>query len=181
MLCARRGQLDVRVDHAQGCIWFLDEPFVGLDSEDDSTPASGSTSTAGLTEEGTDVPSGTEGDRIQPSATTLVRTRLSSVAGCLHRALSLIQSPSAASSTQTESEVQAENRFLALITPPSSSSKGDSISPLQQYRKSLLLHTSITARRRQLAQELAARAQAQSMTLQAEIARKGTLVGSDGS
>ncbi|KAE9398683.1 hypothetical protein BT96DRAFT_721782 [Gymnopus androsaceus JB14] len=140
MLLARRGQLDVRVDHAQGCIWFLDEPFASRE------------------EEGQDAGTSDSVDAIQPSATTLVQTRLNSVAGCLYSALGMIDA-----NPPSSAQGEEESRFRSLLAT------------LPAYRRSLLLHNSLTARRRQLAQELAARAQAQNLTLQAEVARKAAL------
>ncbi|KAJ7824167.1 hypothetical protein B0H14DRAFT_3728981 [Mycena olivaceomarginata] len=67
MGCARRGELAVRVDHAEGSIAFVDEAFGGV-LEGSTFASSSSSSSAGADA------------AIQPSTTELVRTRLGSVA-----------------------------------------------------------------------------------------------------
>ncbi|KIK65155.1 hypothetical protein GYMLUDRAFT_160294 [Collybiopsis luxurians FD-317 M1] len=149
MGCARRGELNVRIDHAEGCIVFVDEPFT-YDEENLNQ----------IHDDGY--------KPIQPSATALVKTRLSTIAGTLHRSLhvleaqGVVEKPVASTSADGESGApqSQEERVKALL------------SNLPAYRKQLLLHQSLTARRRQLQQELAARAAAQSQTMQAEALRK---------
>ena len=73
MGCARRGELNIRVDHKDGSITLVDDAFVSADEL--QQPASTSTSIA-------------RGESsIQPSVAELVRTRLSKVAVCLHNSL----------------------------------------------------------------------------------------------
>jgi translation initiation factor 3 subunit A len=80
MGCARRGELAVRVDHAEGSIAFVDEAFGGV-LEGSTFASSSSSSSAGADA------------AIQPSTTELVRTRLGSVARCLHIAVEAISLP----------------------------------------------------------------------------------------
>ncbi|KIY65553.1 hypothetical protein CYLTODRAFT_492209 [Cylindrobasidium torrendii FP15055 ss-10] len=72
MGCARRGELNIRVDHLSGSIKFIDDGFV--------------------VDEGSAY--GPEG-AIQPAVSELVRTRLSSVAQALHNTISVLDSANA--------------------------------------------------------------------------------------
>ncbi len=63
MGCARRGELAVRVDHKDGSITFVDDPFTSSDDQ----PSTSTASTSALSAEAS----------IQPSTAELVRTRLS--------------------------------------------------------------------------------------------------------
>ncbi|KAJ3793212.1 hypothetical protein GGU11DRAFT_423034 [Lentinula aff. detonsa] len=154
MACARRGDVDLRIDHAERGIVFVDEPFSFSSSSSSSTS---STSTSTSSSSGTGVE---EGYRpVQASATDLVRTRLSKVAECLEGALGVLEGKVSDSVGDGE-EVSPQSQIQTLLAS------------LPAYRKKLLLHQSITARRRQLQQELNARAQAQSLTMQAEAMRR---------
>ena len=73
MGCARRGELNVRVDHKAGSLTFIDDPFASPELPQAST------STAAPREVS-----------VQPSTSDLVRTRLSKVASSLHKALETI-------------------------------------------------------------------------------------------
>lgn len=108
MGCARRGELDVRVDHKDGSITFVDDPFV---SNEDQASTSG-TSSFSIPKEAS----------IQPSAADLVRTRLSKVATSLHNSLRVIE-PQPPTPTQDEqaakfktlvSAVESERKALQL-------------------------------------------------------------------
>ncbi|KAJ7583969.1 translation initiation factor eIF3a [Mycena floridula] len=70
MGCARRGEMNVRVDHQAGAVWFIDEGF-------------GSSDEAGSI--------GLDGGSVQPSTTDLVRKRLGNLAICLHNSLNVIE------------------------------------------------------------------------------------------
>ncbi|KAH9931745.1 hypothetical protein B0H21DRAFT_825981 [Amylocystis lapponica] len=91
MGCARRGELNVRVDHAEGSITFVDSPYGG--AEDASTSASATIAGA-----------------VQPSSSDFVRTRLGRLATCLHNSIATLYLPSVPS----EEEQQAQ--FAALMT-----------------------------------------------------------------
>lgn len=93
MGCARRGELNIRVDHAEGSFTFCDDAFVSA-------------------EESTSVPAAVREKAIQPSTADLVRTRLSHLAESLHNSLNCIYPP--ASSQLTQEEQQA--KFAALVT-----------------------------------------------------------------
>ncbi|KAF8880607.1 hypothetical protein CPB85DRAFT_434218 [Mucidula mucida] len=69
MGCARRGELNVRLDHLQGSVEFVDDGF-GKVNEDQ----------VGARESG-----------VQPSVGELVRKRLGSVAVCLHNTLAMLE------------------------------------------------------------------------------------------
>ena len=90
MRCARRGELNVRVDHAASSITLADSPFATV--EDPSS----STSAAAL-------------GAVQPSTSEFVRTRLGSIAVTLHKSLATIEPPT----QPTEEEQRAE--FAALV------------------------------------------------------------------
>lgn len=91
MGCARRGELNVRVDHAEGTVTFNDSAFALV--EDPSSSTSGSVA-AGA---------------VQPSISEFVRTRLSSLASTLHNSLASLYPPVPPS----EEEVQA--KFTSLV------------------------------------------------------------------
>jgi translation initiation factor 3 subunit A len=93
MGCARRGELNIRVDHAEGSIAFSDDAFVSAEE-----PISASAST--------------RENAVQPSTAELVRTRLSKLAESLHNSLNSIHPPS--SSQLSEEEQQA--KFSALVS-----------------------------------------------------------------
>lgn len=92
MGCARRGELNVRVDHADGSIAFLDDAFVSA-------------------EESTSTPSVVRDNAIQPSTAELVRTRLSKLAESLHNSLNTIYPPSTSELTQEEQQA----KFTTLV------------------------------------------------------------------
>ena len=70
MGCARRGELNILVDHAAGSITFVDSTFSAVED----SPSSNMTSTGA----------------IQPSTSEIVRTRLSQLASCLHNSLEFL-------------------------------------------------------------------------------------------
>ncbi|KAF9016131.1 hypothetical protein BDZ89DRAFT_1094576 [Hymenopellis radicata] len=95
--CARRGELNVRLDHTQGSVEFVDDGF-GKVNEDQ----------VGARESGA-----------QPSVGELVRKRLGSVAVCLHNTLAMLE-PAPESDKDAEKldalvkAVNAERHALAL-------------------------------------------------------------------
>jgi translation initiation factor 3 subunit A len=108
MGCARKGELNVRVDHKEGSITFMDDPFVFGDEP--STPASPSRESP-----------------IQPSTAELVRTRLSNVAVCLHKSLRVIEGP-----PPTPTAEEQQSKFKALVAAVESERKA------LQLRRSLV-------------------------------------------
>lgn len=104
MGCARRGELNVRVDHKDGSITFVDDPFVSNEDQ----PSTSGTSSSSIPKEAS----------IQPSTADLVRTRLSKVALSLHSSLQVIE-PKPPAPT---SEEQAE-KFKALVAAVESERK----------------------------------------------------------
>ncbi|KII90374.1 hypothetical protein PLICRDRAFT_136599 [Plicaturopsis crispa FD-325 SS-3] len=134
MGCARRGELNIRVDHAGGSITFVDDAFVASEE-----PASGPRETA-----------------IQPSTAQLVRTRLSSLATCLHNSLSALYPPP--STSLSEEEQQA--KLAALVA----AAEGE--------RKALHLRRALVARRRELLSELSVRKEREEASRRAEISRR---------
>ncbi|EPQ53116.1 hypothetical protein GLOTRDRAFT_107210 [Gloeophyllum trabeum ATCC 11539] len=87
MGCARRGELNVKVDHAAGSLTFIDDAF-----------EPGASSTA-LSKE----------VQIQPSHADEVRTRLSRMAICLHNSLNAVYPP------PVPSQEEQEAKFAALV------------------------------------------------------------------
>ncbi|KAJ7641309.1 hypothetical protein FB45DRAFT_1000054 [Roridomyces roridus] len=75
MGCARRGELSVRVDHADGSLTFVDEAFSDVLEEIPPTPSTSSNAEAA----------------VQQTVSELVRTRLGSVAQGLHNALTILE------------------------------------------------------------------------------------------
>ncbi|KAJ7655831.1 translation initiation factor eIF3a [Mycena polygramma] len=146
MGCARRGELSVRVDHAAGCIAFVDDPFV--DALDEAPiPASGKDATAQVKEREASV---------QPSVAELVRTRLGSVARCLHNAVEVI----APEGDDKEDDDTQQTRFAALAAA------------VQKERKALHLRRALVARRRELLSELHVRKEKEDALRRAESARR---------
>ena len=90
MRCARRGELSILVNHAEGSINFVDGTFAVIED-----PSSSSMAAAGA---------------IQPSTSDVVSTRLSSLAECLHNSILTLYPPAPLS----EEEQQA--KFTALVT-----------------------------------------------------------------
>ncbi|KAJ7320820.1 hypothetical protein DFH08DRAFT_789026 [Mycena albidolilacea] len=144
MGCARRGELAVRVDHAEGSIAFVDEAFGGV--LEGSSFASSSSSAGGAD------------TAIQPSAAELVRTRLSSVARCLHNAVEAIAPPP--SSSEEEDAEQQKATLKALTTA------------VHAERRALQLRRALVARRRELLSELAVRKEKEDAVRRAEAARR---------
>ena len=96
MGCARRGELNIRVDHKDESITFVDDPFVSTDEQNVTSEA---------------IVSSCEGF-VQPSMVDLVRTRLSRIATSLHKSLEIIEPKETRASLS--SEEQAE-KFKALV------------------------------------------------------------------
>ena len=92
MGCARRGELNVRVDHADGSISFVDDAFISAE-ESNSTPAI------------------VRDNAVQPSTAELVRTRLSKLAESLHNSLNIIYPASTSELTQEEQQA----KFTTLV------------------------------------------------------------------
>ncbi|GBE85638.1 Eukaryotic translation initiation factor 3 subunit A [Sparassis crispa] len=90
MGCARRGELSVRVDHSEGSITFVDNPFTAVEDPSSSTPMASVSA-------------------VQPSTSEFIRTRLSCFATCLHNSLITLYPPAELS----EEEQQA--KFAALV------------------------------------------------------------------
>ncbi|TFK83250.1 hypothetical protein K466DRAFT_555389 [Polyporus arcularius HHB13444] len=90
MGCARRGELNVRVDHAAGSITFVDSPFAAVEDPSSSTTMANIGS-------------------VQLSTSEFVRTRLSTVATTLHNSLTALYPP-----TQPSEEEQ-QAKFAALV------------------------------------------------------------------
>ena len=136
--CARNGDLRVRIDHAEGALTFIDEAFGASTSA--SSPSPGS---PGLDKS------------VQPSAHDLVRTRLSSVATCLHNALLAISPPSP---EQTAAENQ--EKLVQLVAAANAE------------RKALQVRRAIVARRRELISELSVRKEKEEASRRAEASRR---------
>lgn len=140
MGCARKGDVRVRIDHASGSLTFVDEAFGGGAAGPSSQP-----STAVLDKQ-----------VVQLSATDLVRTRLSSVASCLHTALGAIETPAAAA----DAEAQRKETFAALVAAANAE------------RKALQVRRAIVARRQILLKELSTRKETEEASRRAEANRR---------
>ncbi|KAF8261433.1 hypothetical protein EI94DRAFT_1667128 [Lactarius quietus] len=128
------GELNVRVDHASGTLEFIDDAFSGFDNTQVAT-----TSTHGIV--------------VQPSAASLVRTRLSGIAVALNHALTILEPPP----VPTAEEQRA--RVATLVTAANAE------------RKALQLRRAIVARRRELLSELAARKEKEEQSRRSEESR----------
>ncbi|KAI0919910.1 hypothetical protein AcV5_001857 [Taiwanofungus camphoratus] len=87
MGCARRGELHVRVDHANGSITFVDSPFASV--EDPSSPTMVSIGA------------------VQASTSEFVRMRLSNLASCLHNSLATLYPPAPLSEEEQQAKLDA--------------------------------------------------------------------------
>ncbi|KAH9052673.1 hypothetical protein EDB87DRAFT_1656524 [Lactarius vividus] len=128
------GELSVRVDHASGTLEFVDDPFSGLDNTHVAS-------------------SSTHGIVVQPSAASLVRTRLSGIANALNHALAILEPPPVPSAEEQRA------RVAALVTAADAE------------RKALQLRRAIVARRRELLSELAARKEKEEQSRRSEESR----------
>ncbi|KAJ7019631.1 translation initiation factor eIF3a [Mycena alexandri] len=147
MGCARRGELAVRVDHADGSIAFVDDPFG--DALDEAPIASSSKHDHSSVAE----KKGAEA-AVQPSIAELVRTRLGSVARCLHNSLEVISPPPAASDEDGRAQ-------LAALLPA-----------IHAERKALQLRRALVARRRELLSELSVRKEKEEALKRADASRR---------
>ncbi|KAJ6589251.1 hypothetical protein B0H19DRAFT_1103395 [Mycena capillaripes] len=147
MGCARRGELSVRVDHADGSIAFVDDPFV--DALDEASTSTSAKDAAGGAKE--------REVAVQPSVAELVRTRLGNVALCLHNSLEVI---SAGGAVEEEEEAEQKARFATLAAS------------VQKERKALQLRRALVARRRELLSELSARKEKEETARRAEVSRR---------
>jgi translation initiation factor 3 subunit A len=123
------GELNVRVDHASGTLDFVDDPFSGFAT------------------------SSTHGIVVQPSAASLVRTRLSGIATALHHALTILEPPPVPTAEEQRAHV------ATLVTAADAE------------RKALQLRRAIVARRRELLSELAARKEKEEQSRRSEESR----------
>ena len=144
MGCARRGELNVRGDHKDGSITFVDDPFVLNDDSLPSTSASSSSSSS-IAREVT----------IQPSTADLVRTRLSRVAVCLQDSLNVIEEKPTGP-TAEEKATTFKNLVMAV----------------ESERKALQLRRALVARRRELLSELSVRKEKEESSRRAELSRR---------
>ena len=149
MGCARRGELNIRVDHLEGCIVFLDEPFTTT-TVDDSSRASTSTASTSAAARDSSAP--------QPNLSELVRTRLGDVALCLHNSIQVLDAPAKASRAPTEEEQKEKLTSL--------------VAAVEAERKALQLRRAIVARRRELIGELTARREKEEVSRRAEQSRR---------
>ena len=90
MGCARRGELNIRVNHTEGSITFVDNTFSIIEDPSSSTMATA--------------------NAIQPSTSDVVRTRLSGLAECLHNSLATLYPP------ESLPEEEQKAKFTALVT-----------------------------------------------------------------
>ena len=146
MGCARRGELNIRVDHKAGSITFVDEAF--LNADDPRAVV------------GTRI--GTVSERvIQPSVSEIVKTRLNKLSLCLHNSLVMLQRTEAERTATTEREgEEQQSKFKALVAAA------------EVERKALQLRRALVIRRKELMTELSARKEKEESSRKAEIIRR---------
>ncbi|KAJ7210981.1 hypothetical protein C8J57DRAFT_1400296 [Mycena rebaudengoi] len=146
MGCARRGELAVRVDHAAG-------GFRGVVGDDSAASSSSNVLNANgeYGGRGSETP-------IQPSVAELVRTRLGSVARCLHASVGVIGAAAPAGETRTTEEQNEQFKTL--------------VAAVHAERKSLLLRRALVARRRELLSELSVRREKEEAVRRADASRR---------
>ncbi|VDB94877.1 unnamed protein product [Peniophora sp. CBMAI 1063] len=132
MAAAHAGDLAVRIDHAEGELAFMDEPFLNL--EDGS---------GGTVRE----------DAVQPSASSIVRSRLSTIATTLHNTLQILTPP------VLPSPAEQQERLATLVAAA------------EAERKALSLRRAIVAKRRELVTELSAKKEKEEAMRRAERTR----------
>jgi translation initiation factor 3 subunit A len=136
MGCARRGELSVHLDHSVDTITFVDDPFISTDDPSSSTS------------QAHEIP-------IQPSTADLVRTRLSSLALCLHNSLSAIRPE-----REEFSEQEQQAKFSQLAAAANAE------------REELKNRRALVARRRELIAELSQKKEKEEMSRRAELAKR---------
>jgi translation initiation factor 3 subunit A len=153
MGCARRGELNVRVDHVVGSITFIDEPFISHEdiplAATTTTPSSSSSFSTTLLE-----------STVQPSTAEFVRTRLGTVATCLHQALDTLDTPSHRVRRGGGGVPDNDECFAALVAAA------------HAERKALQLRRALVARRRELLSELSARKEREEASRRLEASRR---------
>lgn len=140
---ARRGDLNISIDHSKGIVNFLDEAY----AYNGSSPTSILHNTSAASTFMADTP-------IQPSINDVVRTRLSTLATTLHSALLKINPP-----VQPTPEEQAE-KFAALVKAANAE------------RAQISLMLSLTTRRRDLLAELNLRREKEESVRRLEMAKR---------
>ena len=103
MGCARRGELNIRVDHKDGSMTFINDAFA-VSGDEFQSPAA-SSSSRGRSREST----------IQPSLAENVHTRLSGIAHSLHNAILLLDGPKPSQEEKLKTlfvQVEAERKAL---------------------------------------------------------------------
>jgi translation initiation factor 3 subunit A len=136
MGCARRSELSVHLDHSVNTVTFIDDPFVSTDDPSSYTSRMRETP-------------------IQPSTADLVRTRLSSLALCLHHSLSAIHQDA---EELLEQEQQVKFSQLAAAA--------------NAEREELRHRRALVARRRELLSELSQKKEKEEISRRAELAKK---------
>ncbi|KAK2465019.1 hypothetical protein APHAL10511_003095 [Amanita phalloides] len=140
--CARRGELNIHVNHKDGSITFADDPFITTDESNGASEAMASISSEGF---------------VQPSITDLVRTRLSRIATCLHKSLEMIEPRESRISLSQEEQAEKLKSLVA-------AADGE--------RRALRLRRSLVARRRELLSELSVRKEKEETNRRAEISKR---------
>ncbi|KAF5341520.1 hypothetical protein D9758_012562 [Tetrapyrgos nigripes] len=161
MGCARRGELNVRVDHLEGCIIFIDEPFGGVNEDFVGTGANAGTSSSSASATGASGSGVGSRENVQPTLSELIRTRLSNVALCLYNSLKVLEEGEKdGEEKKKEQEEQQKEKLKALV------------SAVEDERKALSLRRAIVARRRELLSELSVRKEKEETSRRAEQSRK---------
>lgn len=142
MGCARRGELNIKVDHKDGSISFVDDAFA-ISSEDPYRLSPTASSSKTQLREKT----------IQPSLAETVHTRLSKMATSLHNSLLILEQAPAPTPTQDE-------QFAQLVVA------------VEKERKALQVKRALVARRRELVSELTVRKEKEESSRRAEISRR---------
>ncbi|KAF8639053.1 hypothetical protein AX17_001749 [Amanita inopinata Kibby_2008] len=142
MGCARRGELNIRIDHKDGSVTFVDDPFISSNEQGVTLEVTATTSSEGF---------------VQPSMADLVRTRLSKIATCLHKSLEVIEPKATSASLSVEEQAE---KFKLLVAAADAE------------RKALRLRRALVARRRELLSELSVRKEKEETSRRAEISRR---------
>lgn len=142
MGCARRGELNIRVNHQEGSIAFVDDAFV---SGEEPTASAGD---RGIAQESS----------IQPTMAELVRTRLSKIALCLHNSLGSLEPKAVVG--EEEREAEQSERLGKLVVA------------VETERKALQVRRALVARRRELLSELSVRKEKEETSRRAEVSRR---------
>ncbi|KXN89160.1 Eukaryotic translation initiation factor 3 subunit A [Leucoagaricus sp. SymC.cos] len=150
MGCARRGELNIKVDHKEGSITFIDDAYA-ISSPSTTTSITAPVASSSKVQLQSLVGGGRE-TTIQPSLSETIHTRLSRIASSLHNTVLILDPPQPPLPQEEELK--------------------DLIASVTAERKALQIKRALVARRRELLSELSARKEKEESSRRAEVNRR---------